>query len=212
LLARQVLRQDRRKKADCPGREQHSQDAARQGDREGLGEELLDEMAAARTERRAHGELPVPGRRARQQQARDVGAGDPEQESDRPEEGQERGPHVPDHRVGERQDRGVVEVDLRTEPIPDASGDRAQVRAGLCDRRAFAHAADAAPVVRGPAGKLRFELARDPHAGARRKVERRRHHADDGIDGPVHGQTVPGEIRRALEIPLPVAVAHDRGG
>ena len=51
--------------------------------------------ARVRAQRQPHGDLPLADRGARQQQVREVGAGDEQDEADRAEQHEQRPPHVP---------------------------------------------------------------------------------------------------------------------
>ena len=70
-----------------------------------FGEELAQQADPAGAERRAHGQLRLARRRAREQQVGDVGARHEQHEPDGAEQDQERRPHVAEHHVGERSRR-----------------------------------------------------------------------------------------------------------
>ena len=186
LLARQVGRKDGGQGADRPGGDQDSEETARHGKGQRLGQELLNETAAPGPEGRPHGQFLAAGGGAREKQAGDIGAGNEEQQADGSEKGQERGSNVADHGVGQGRHRGVDEVHVLAEAVPDAAGDRAEIRTRLPDGDAVPQASESLPVVRRAAGNLGF--ARNPPGDAGGKIELARHDADDRIDRPVHGQ------------------------
>ena len=65
-----------------PIRDEQPGGAGEQREEQALGQELADEAAARRAERQPDRHLVTPGRRARQQQVRDVGAGDQQHQAD----------------------------------------------------------------------------------------------------------------------------------
>ncbi len=71
-----------REEADQQDHQQQAPDRAKQRDPESFGQKLLHEPASARAERDAHGHLPAARGRPREQQPRDVGAGNGEDEAD----------------------------------------------------------------------------------------------------------------------------------
>ena len=102
---------------------------AHQRQQHALGEELADQAAAARADRRANGDLALAHGRARQQQARHVGAGDDQQERRRAEQREERRPEDADDFGRERnRARGVVAVGRRVLLARGASSARAARR------------------------------------------------------------------------------------
>ena len=68
---------------EAPVRERHRARRPHQRQERALGEQLTDDAAAARTERRAHGHLVLPRHAPRQQQVGDVRARDEQHEADR---------------------------------------------------------------------------------------------------------------------------------
>ena len=91
LERRQARRPERRhQRAARPGEREPGQ-ATEGGDQQGLGHELAREASAARAERRAHRELLASPRGPRQQQVRDVGAGDEQHARGYAQQQQERG-------------------------------------------------------------------------------------------------------------------------
>ncbi len=75
---------------------------------EALGQQLTDQPDAARAERGAHAELPFAGGAACQQQAGHVDARDEQHQADGAHQGEQRGPHVADHLLLQRDHQHVA--------------------------------------------------------------------------------------------------------
>ena len=105
-------------------REQQADDGAGPGEHEALGEQLTHEPPRAGAERRADGQLALARRRAREQQVRDVRAGDQQHEDDGAHQRQDR---LPDVRRPGPADRLDVEVQagrlLGREALAQLGGD-----------------------------------------------------------------------------------------
>ena len=73
-------RHERDDEVERPARDEQAQRAAKRRQQARLGQQLPHEPPAARADRQAHGHLRRPAGRPRQQQVRDVGAGDQQDE------------------------------------------------------------------------------------------------------------------------------------
>ncbi len=107
LQSRQARRADLHEGVDAPDRDQQAERAAGRREQHALGQELPHQARAAGAQRAANGNLPLPDRRAREQQVRDVGAGDQQHEADRGEQRQQRRTHVADQIVVQRMTRSA---------------------------------------------------------------------------------------------------------
>ena len=76
--------------------------AAQDGEEDALGQELAEEAAPRRAQRETDRDLLLPVGGPRQQQVRDVGAGDEQHEGDRAQEQHQGRAQVADDRVEER--------------------------------------------------------------------------------------------------------------
>ena len=83
---RDAARGDGDKQADEPFREDDADRAGNNGQHRGLQQQMADQLAATRAERRPHRELAPTRRRARHEQIGDIGAGDRQHEGDRAEQ------------------------------------------------------------------------------------------------------------------------------
>ncbi len=84
---------------DAPDSHQQTDGAADRGEQDALGQQLPHETRAPGAEGPADGDLTLAGRRAREQQVRDVGAGDEKDASDRGQQRQQCGTDVTDQVV-----------------------------------------------------------------------------------------------------------------
>ena len=80
---------------DAPQPDQHPKPAAERRQQQAFGEQLLHDPAAPRAEREPHRHLAAASGRPRQQQVRDVRAGDDQHEPDRGQEHEQRGAGCP---------------------------------------------------------------------------------------------------------------------
>ena len=92
--ARHRLSGDRLEQPDDAGGEARAERGAGEREDEAFGQRLAEQPPSARAERRAHRVLRVPLQPARQEQARDVGAGDEEDERHRSEQRHQQTPAV----------------------------------------------------------------------------------------------------------------------
>ena len=229
-----LRRQHRRYQIQRPARDEDAADAAKDGEQARFPEQLTDQLAAARADRQPDGHLAGARGAAREQQVRDVRAGDHEHERRDAEEERERRLRLArDARLPVRarleRDRLALEARERLVAHPllqrrfdvgdDLAVRRRHRRARLLDRHARLQPCEevrpvGAPVVE-PLERLREAAHRDrreddrPHA-ERRSVEAARRDADDRHRLPVHCQPLIEDVRVAAEPPEPVRVAqHD---
>src|SRR5438874_2060604 len=81
-VACEARRKKRSEHAFAPEAEQNSKRASEERQHQALGEQLEDQTHASRAHGQAHGDFALPLRGARQQQIRDVGAGDEQHQTD----------------------------------------------------------------------------------------------------------------------------------
>jgi hypothetical protein len=91
-----VRRGQARNEVDDPRGEQQPRESAEHGKQYGLDHQLPDDARPAGAERKADGNLLLPAGPARQQQVRDVGAGDQQHETGGRDEHARRGPDLAD--------------------------------------------------------------------------------------------------------------------
>ena len=213
-----------------PG-EDHAGEAADQRQQHALGQELLQQPAAARSKREAHGQLAAASRRPGEQQVGDVGARDQQHRAD----------HTAQQERRRAQLRPRAEVRVVHGPEGDARshGPRRQLHprpeefrqhgielgARALDRDVGLEAADAEDPAVGRvleqigilfAGVARPRRPRDrlhhhrhvdlPHASNLRSREPGRRHADDREDVPVQADLAPDHVGAAAEARLPEVV------
>ena len=102
--ARQVLRTEGDERVDAPGGQQHAERAAHGRVDGALGEQLQRHAAGRGADSGAQGQLALAPDRVGQEQAGHVTATDEEQQADRAEQGQQRGPHRAGHVLAQRLD------------------------------------------------------------------------------------------------------------
>ena len=125
-------------------------------------QELPDHARAARAERRADGDFSLPRRRSRQKHVGDVGAGNQEDEDDRPEEDEKGRPNVSDDCVLERIDRDLA-VGARILFL-EAGGDPCDLRAGGGERDAGFQTGEDPQALALAVGGPRAKHERHPHS------------------------------------------------
>jgi len=143
-VGREPGQHERDEAAEGPEREQRAERAARERDQHALREQLLNQAAARRSERQAQRDLAAARGRAREQQVRDVRAGDQQHQ-------RERGHH---DRAGAEHVRSQLGVWERRRPLDherglatglvavDARRDHGELGAHFLYARAGAAAAD----------------------------------------------------------------------
>ncbi len=76
----------------APGRKQHSQSRSQSGEQQTFRQQLPDDSRPSRAQRDPYRDFPRAGRRARQQQVRDIETGNQQHESHRRQKRQQSGP------------------------------------------------------------------------------------------------------------------------
>ena len=192
-------------------RDDDAERRSHRGEQDALGEELADQAAAARANRRAHRDFALAHRRAREQQARDVGARDHQQERRRAEQREQRRPEEADDFVSRAAPRA-------REYSPLVDGFSAPRRLVSARSSAFA-ASGVMPGFSRKSDSMKcaprlccVDVPRDavPHVGVVRILEPRRHHADDGEERTVERDRLADDRRIAAEPLAPQPVADDR--
>ena len=187
------------------------------GNQRAFDEQLSHEAAAAGAERRAKGEVVFAAGQPREHQVGDVRAGDEQNEGDRAHQNRKRRPHVAGqhprewnggHRIGRVVSRKLPEqlrlhgFDVLNGGLQRhaglGAGDRLQMLAAAAGERLRAVVSDQRPHVRAPIEPLGYE-----------RLERRRHHANDGELEIVHRDDPPDRGRVAVEAAAPQPVAQD---
>ena len=183
-----------------------------------LDQELADETTAPAAERRTDAQLVLPGRAARDEQVRDVDAGDQEETADRAEQDEQRESHGGDQLRGERR-RADADVRVRLRILAlEPRADGLHLGPGRCQRHARpqpSHAEEARMV----AAIEQVRVVRDPQADRHEDVvvaaeipKARRQHADDRVARSIEGDRTAQGGRVAAEAILPERVADDRFG
>ena len=166
---------------------------AHHGEQHALGEELPDQAAAARADRRAHRDFALAHGRAREQQARDVGAGDHQQERRRAEQREQRraeDSRRPRSRAASRArvPLAVGRRVLRAEPRRQ----RAQLVVRRLDRSRPASAGTIDSMKCAPRLCCATSHVQPlPHVGVVRILKALRHHADDREQRPFSAMGLP---------------------
>jgi hypothetical protein len=175
---------------------------------------LPDEPAAARAERGPDRAFPAARGRARQEQVRDVDAGDQEDGRDRGQQREERGPGVAHDRVAEgHEDEAEVRVRLGI-PLGQAGREGAHLGLGLGHGYAGAEAPDEVKLVESAhLEALVAERQGKPHLGVLGPAESRGHDPDHRHRAAVERDGAAGQRGIAGEAlaPEPVAQHHRLG-
>ena len=173
--ARQLRRADREQRAETQRPDGDSDDRARGRQHHRLREELANQPAPSRAERRAHGHLARPRRAAREQQVGDVHAREEEQQPGRRHDDDQDRPQVADDRVDQRpRDVDAVAV-RRGKVIGEAAHDRRHLAFRALDRRPVSQAHEAFLPVVDVGGRRALRAARcRRRAGCRSRAARRR--------------------------------------
>ena len=215
--AREAGGQPGANRLDAEIREQDAERRATQGEHHPFDEQRAHQPPPARTERRPDSHLAAADRRPRQHQVGDVGARDQQHQRHRAEQHQ--------HPATDASDEVLVQCDdAHAHPraelgmlLVERHGHPVHLLAGLLDadtalqpahRRVVVVAAAAADFVFSGKGNRPVDLGGT--LGRHRIREPRRHHADDLERLLVDVETLADRVRRAAELPLPVAVAQDR--
>ena len=186
---------------------------------ERLGQQLPHEAEAIRPDRRPHRELALAIRRARDEQPRDVRAGDEQQKRDGADEHLQRPPHRARDFVTERADdgRGLLVVGRMLEPQRGLHA--RELRRGLRDRPARPQQRDRLQVLTRSARRRSAHGVAERSPQLRRRVvmrgnhglERRGHHAGDEVRHAVQRDGRSRDVRARTESAPPQAVRqhHD---
>ena len=151
-------------------------------------ENLRDQTAAPRAQRRANPHLLAPARDARQQQARHVHAGQQQQKPHRAQQQQQRGPDVFEQRLFHPH-HGHIPTGQPGRLRIDAARDGAQLGLRLGDGDARLQAGDDAEiVVHAVLGAQLRDRPWHVKIGGQRMVEIRSEHADHGVRLAIHDE------------------------
>ena len=202
LDAEQVHRHGRNQRRGRAPREARPTTAPTTDEQHAFSQQLADQVGARRAERRPHRDFARARRGARQQQVRDVRAGDEQHEADRAHQHQQR-------RLDARVAISFMEVGVMVqfggyavgEVALEAVGKCGDVALGLLDADAWLEASGGDEKLVGPpvvAELFRREHQRRPQIGraVEEAVEARRHHADDVVGLAVEEDLAPDDARR----------------
>jgi hypothetical protein len=206
---------------DAPRRQDCSADARDGRHQKAFGEQLLNQAAPARSDREPDGHLAAPQPRAREQQARDVDAGDDEHARRRREQHEggstDRGVHP---RVADRDRRRAPHRARWRHVVSELRSDRRELGVRLFDGHAVLQARDDADEVlrRGEVlgvGEARGHRRWNPELRlAAESREAVRQDADDGQRHVIDGHRLADDrgIGREAAAPEPRAEDRDRRG
>ena len=175
-----VCGQQRDQRLDACHCERQPEGAADGGDEETFGEELPDDARTLRTERDAHGDLPLPRRCAREHEVGGVGAGDEQHHGDRGEQHQQQRPACADDVVVQRNDQHAP-AHIAFVLARELRHDRVQLRLCLIQRDAVFQPPNAFQIMRAALRRIAPEgkwpprihiLRRRPAADTRCRDER----------------------------------------
>ena len=147
--------------------------------------------------------------RTREQQVRDVDAGDQEHEADRAEENQQRPLHAFHHRVQQRYGAHRVTVDLVRILARQVLLDAVEIRARLGDGDTVAQPADGGKIVRAALVRRQLvglEAQRDPDLAVAGEIKAGGEHADDLERRAFERDTLPDDRAVAAVAALPQIV------
>ena len=233
-MGRVGCRQEAEQEPRRPRRDDEPEQPADPREHGALDEQLADDAAAAGAEGQAHGDLFLPGRRPRDQQAGHVGARDQQHAADDAQQQPQRlGELLPDRRSALRRRqqvdaalqellarvrRRLAERRLQNLLFEDAVEVRLKRRPGLFDGDARLQPAEhvhpaAPPVLHVVPVRRHLRLHQHRHAHARdvadvHAVEAGLRHADDGERVVVDGDRLPDDPRIGAESRAPVVVAQ----
>jgi hypothetical protein len=209
---RDGLRRKRDQGIDAPRRQEHAQNAPAQRQQHRLGQELPHHARPPASQRRADGQLALPGRAAREEHARDIGAGDEEHHDHRAEQRLEDRLDGSDQVVEERR-RPQGHALVLCKPRRDDAAFPFEIAIGLGEGCARLEPADGDRPMRVAFVEVLLRV-REGHQRLRsvqeRQPERRRHHADDRVHPPVERDALAEDVRVPAEVALPEAVRDDR--
>ena len=177
-------------------------------ERHALGEQLAEKPRPGRANRRAHGDLARSHGAAREQQVREVGAGDQQHEGHGAEQDQHRTPDLPDQHFAQRRqaDRHPSVQRLLADDVLRHS---IEVGGRGCRRRARLEPAEHVEEIVAVRVHVVAGLERHRHEHlqvAAEERERRREHADDGVRLGVQRDAGAHDVGIRAETALPQAV------
>ncbi len=193
--------------ADC-----HAGDAAEPDEHQALGHELPDQSRLRGPERAADGELAPAALGSNEHQARDVDAGDEQQQAGPAQQHEEDGPDVADNHVRQIDDAGAL-IPVRIGVLRlELLGDRLHLGTRCFDRDAVLEAAHASQVVAAPPRiatpswpQRRPELHRAP----RSELKILGQDADDGVRNGAEVDRLTDDVDAGAEALLPGGMAKD---
>ena len=209
----------RRQQLQAPPRQRDAGDRRKRRHHERLGEQLPHEAEAIGPDRRPHRELALAIRRARDEQSRDVRAGDEQQKRDGADEHLQRPPHRARNFVAERADDrcGPLVVGRMLEPQRGLHA--RELRRGPLDRRARPQPRDGFQVLTRSARRRSAHGVAERRPQLRRRVvvrgdhglERRGHHARHEVRHAVQRDGRSRDVRARTESAPPQSVRqhHD---
>ncbi len=193
--------------------EEHAEHAAGAAQQNRFGQQLADDLTAAGAKRRANGHLALPVAALREQQVRDVDAGDQQHAGHDQHQQADRGAHASHHvfvqGLDEDAEVGVV-VRIR---LGELTRHDVEAPLRLGDRDARREPTHGAQPVRAPNVHQACERTRgrqwQPHVHLGGVIEARRHDADDGVGDRVEVNRSSEQCRVTAELAAPHAVAQD---
>ena len=201
-----------------PRGEHHAKRASGPGEHEALRQELAHQPSPSGTEREPDRQLRAPCRGAAEHQARDIGAGNEQEDAHGPEEHEQRQAHILHRGFQERHHLHAPVTTVRGKGGFNPPGDQGELRARLLGRDVgsqaphdIENAPHAGPIVRN-------EGERHPELSARlgqfegADGEAVRHHADDREGFLVQRDRLANDPWIASVSPLPEPVAQDHFG
>ena len=212
IEARRSLGREREQRVEAPGSENHPESAAGQSHEHGLDQKMPYQFAAAAPQRRANGQLALPGHAAREQHARNVRTGDQQHQQDRSLQGDERGLQRTDQ-VVEEQLCFLAPPVVLFELLCQARREAVEISLRLPNAEAGLEPADDRDPGMVAALQLNaVERSRHEHLGLpeQRKAKVRRHHAADHVDATIENEGAAHGRRIGAELPSPESVGeHD---
>ena len=209
---RELRGDQRRRRLQADVREQKPCGRAGEREEQALGQQVTREPPPPGAERKAHGQLALPRRRAREKQVREVGARDEEHERHGAEEHERGRTRVLEQRRRPRRRRqppALVFVEPPSLGRIDRAGNRRQLRVRLLKRdarrepRQRRELPDVPGHLRGVATPGNPQVRADEQQPAR-------HHADDRRRGASDSDRPLQDVGVAAEAALPQTVTDDR--
>ncbi len=212
---RSVERKNELERVQAHGREQHAQESRDRGQHRAFRQHLPDQAARIRAQRRAHADLALPHRRARQHQVGHVGARDQQHQSHRAREQQQARPDITHNRLQQRGYAHLRRPVIRHPPRKQRQH-LAMQRPQLSLRPARCHAVAQPSDCLEPEDRPRIDdiarLERDGNPELRfgvGKMNLRRSHPDDFAIHPVQHHGAADNAWVGAELLLPEAIAEN---